>query len=147
SRILLAAAIAPAEIDALFADRIVARDEVGFDPATASVRARSQRRLGALTLADRPQTVAPDAATARILAQGIVRLGIDRLPWTPALSQWRARVGFLRRVEGDEWPDLSDGALTATAADWLAPSLTGIVSLGELKADTFAAALQSLLPW
>ena len=32
---------------------------------------------------------------------------------------------FLRRAEGDEWPDLSDDALARTAAEWLAPFLDG----------------------
>ena len=40
-------------------------------------------------------------------------LGIDRLPWTKALQQWRDRVMFLRAREGEEWPDLSDAALAA----------------------------------
>jgi ATP-dependent helicase HrpB len=147
ARILLAAPLAAAEIDALFADRIATRDELAFDPASAAVRARSLRRLGAITLADRPQAVMPDAETARILAQGVAQLGLERLPWTPALAQWRARVGFLRRVEGDEWPDLSDTTLPARAAEWLAPALSGIISLGELTTDAFAAALHALLPW
>ena len=32
---------------------------------------------------------------------------------------------FLRRAEGEEWPDLSDDALAATIEDWLAPHLVG----------------------
>src|SRR5262249_31660084 len=44
-RIVLAAAIAPAEIEARFADRIEAREEVTFDPPSASLRGRRLRRL------------------------------------------------------------------------------------------------------
>ena len=66
---------------------------------------------------------AASEAAARILAEGIARLGIDRLPWTKALRQWRDRVMFLRASEGDEWPDLSDAALAATVNAWLGPSL------------------------
>ena len=53
-----------------------------------------------------PVTPGPEAA--KQLADGIVRLGLDRLPWTKSLQQWRDRVMFLRRAGGDEWPDLSD---------------------------------------
>ena len=96
SRILLAAPIALGEIEAHFADRIVARDEITFDPATASLRMRRLRRLGAITLAEQPMPVVATDEAARALAEGVARLGIGRLPWTKALSQWRDRVMFLR---------------------------------------------------
>jgi ATP-dependent RNA helicase HrpB len=146
-RIVLAAPLTLAEIEAQFADRIESRDDIAFDAASASLRARRLRRLGAIALAEQPLTVTPDDASARLLAQGAARLGIERLPWTKPLRQWRDRVMFLRRAEGDEWPDLSDAALAATAADWLAPALAGKTALGELASDDFAQALQGLLPW
>ena len=146
-RIVLAAPLTLAEIEAQFADRIESRDDTAFDTASASLRARRLRRLGAIALAEQPLTVTPDDASARLLAQGAARLGIERLPWTKPLRQWRDRVMFLRRAEGDEWPDLSDAALGATAADWLAPALAGKTALGELASDDLVQALQGLLPW
>ena len=62
---------------------------------------------------------------ARALAEGLVSLGLDVLPLSKALAQWRERVMFLRKAEGEEWPDLSDEALAATAEEWLAPHLVG----------------------
>jgi ATP-dependent helicase HrpB len=146
-RIVLAAPLTLAEIEAQFADRIESRDDTAFDAASASLRARRLRRLGAIALAEQPLTVTPDDASARLLAQGAARLGIERLPWTRPLRQWRDRVMFLRRAEGDEWPDLSDAALGATAVDWLAPALAGKTALGELASDDLAHALQGLLRW
>ena len=146
-RIVLAAPLTLAQIEAQFSNRIESRDEIAFDDASASLRARRLRRFGAIALAEQPMTVAPNDATARMLAQGIARLGIARLPWTKSLRQWRDRVVFLRRAEGEEWPDLSDAALTATAIDWLPPTLAGKSALGELASDEFAQALQALLPW
>jgi ATP-dependent helicase HrpB len=146
-RIVLAAPLTLARIEAQFSNRIESRDEIAFDDASASLRARRLRRFGAIALAEQPMTVAPNDATARMLAQGIARLGIARLPWTKSLRQWRDRVVFLRRAEGEEWPDLSDAALTATAIDWLPPALAGKSALGELASDEFAQALQALLPW
>src|SRR5207253_1068370 len=102
-RIVLAAPLGLAEIEAQFADRIESRHEIAFDEASASLRARRLRRLGALALAEQPIAGVPDETAARMLAQGIVRLGVERLPWTTALRQWRDRVLFLRRTQGDEW--------------------------------------------
>jgi ATP-dependent helicase HrpB len=147
-RIVLAAALTPGEIETLFADRIESRDDLAFDAASASLRARRQRRLDAITLAEQPAKIMPNDATARVLAEGIARLGIERLPWSKALAQWRDRVMFLRRAEADqEWPDLSDAALAAGAAHWLAPALADKTALAELGGDDFAETLHALLPW
>lgn len=147
SRILLAAPISLADIEALFGDRIVEGEEMSFDPASASLRGRWTRRLGALTLAERPVRVQPSDQAAALLAGGAVAHGLDSLPWTQSLAQWRDRVSFLRRCEGGEWPDLSDAALAATASDWLAPALALKTALAALDCDEFGNALHALLPW
>ena len=141
-RILLGAPIALAEIEARFADRIVTREDIAFDPASASLRLRRLRRFGAITLSEQPMPAAASEAAARILAEGIARLGIDRLPWTKALRQWRDRVMFLRASEGDEWPDLSDAALAATVNAWLGPSLAAKTALRDITADELEHGLE-----
>ena len=147
ARILLAAAITLEEIERDFASRIEARTEVFFDSAAAALRARARRRLGALVLSDRQLPVAPDADTARIFADGLVALGLNRLPWSKAAAQLRDRVSFLRRAAGEDWPDLSDAGLAAAARDWLDPLLIDKTALSQLTADDLASALLSLLPW
>ncbi|MDP4002580.1 ATP-dependent helicase HrpB [Methylobacterium sp. NEAU K] len=147
ARILAAAAIDAEAIERLFADRIEARTEVTFDPQAAALRARAVRRLGSVNLGERPLPVPADPASAEILVRGIIGLGIDRLPWTPALSQWRARVRFLHAAEGDAWPDLTDAALADIAVAWLAPTIQGRTSLAAVTADDLARALQDSLPW
>jgi ATP-dependent helicase HrpB len=146
-RIVLAAPLTLAEIDAQFAERIESREEIIFDDASASLRTRRLRRLGVIALAEQPMKVAPNDDTARMLADGIARLGIERLPWSKPLRQWRDRVMFLRRAEGDEWPDLSDAALAVTAAHWLAPALADKTSLSSFGADDLTQAVHTLLPW
>jgi ATP-dependent helicase HrpB len=146
-RILAAAPIALAEIEAHFAGRIAAREDIACDTASMSLRGRKSRRLGAIVLSEAPVAVEPSFETAKLLADAVAAAGIDRLPWSKALKQWRDRIMFLRASEGDEWPDLSEAALAKTARDWLAPSLSGKTALGELTPDEFAAALSNLLPW
>jgi ATP-dependent helicase HrpB len=147
SRIVLAAPIAAEEIDEMFAAEIVARDEITFDRASASLRARRSRKLGVLTLAEQMLPVTPTAETVTQLAEGIATLGVARLPWSKGQLQLRDRVKFLRAAEGDEWPDLSDAALAQTAAQWLAPFLSSQTALSQIGADDLAAALDALLPW
>ncbi len=90
-------------------------DEISFDRGAMALRARRKRTLHAITLSEAPVALSPSAETARIFAAGLVAAGLDRLPWSKALKQWRDRVMFLRKAEGDSWPDLSDAALAASA--------------------------------
>jgi ATP-dependent helicase HrpB len=145
-RILLAAPITLAEIEARFADRIVTSEDISFDPASASLRVRRLQRLGAITLSEQPLPAVANDDAARTLAEGIARIGIHWLPWTNALRQWRDRVLFLRQAEGSDWPDLSDTALAADV-DWLAALFAGKTSLAELSADEFTAALAARLAY
>ncbi|MCC6736853.1 MAG: ATP-dependent helicase HrpB [Bauldia sp.] len=145
-RIRAAAAIDRAEIEALFAERIVAEPTLAFDAASASVRARRVRRLGALRLAEEPAAVAADARAAEMLAAGIAELGIARLPWSKEQSALRARSTYLAAFDAG-FPDLSDARLAATVSDWLAPHLIGRTALAAITADDLAAGLATLLPW
>jgi ATP-dependent helicase HrpB len=141
ARILIAAPLSRDEIEAIAGDAIQSADEIAFDKPAAALRARRRRRLGALVLSE--QTLAAPA-DADALARGVLALGVERLPWSKALKQWRDRVMFLRRAEPGDWPDLSDAALAASP-DWLAPFLPGKTSLAEIGADEFSAALHNLL--
>jgi ATP-dependent helicase HrpB len=87
------------------------------------------------------------AETARILADGLIAAGLDRLPWSKPLKQWRDRVMFLRAAEGEEWPDLSDAGLAAEIETWLVPALSDKSSLKDLSAGDLSDALMVLLPW
>jgi ATP-dependent helicase HrpB len=147
ARIVLAASITLTEIEARFAARIENRDDVTFDEKSLSLRARRSRRLGAIALTEQTRKVEPNDGTARVLAEGIARVGIDKLFWTKSITQWRDRVMFLRRAEGEEWPDLSDAALTASIADWLGTVLEFKTSIDDIHPDELEAALAELLPW
>ncbi|MGN6309118.1 MAG: ATP-dependent helicase HrpB [Xanthobacteraceae bacterium] len=146
-RILLAAPITQAEIEARFADEIASADEVWFDKDAMALRGRRRKRLHAITLAEAPLQISPSEDSARIFAEGLVASGLDRLPWSKALTQWRGRVMFLRAAEGDAWPDLSDAGLAATADTWLAPALFDKTSLKDISAGDLSDALMGLLPW
>jgi ATP-dependent helicase HrpB len=146
ARVVAAAPLTLAEIEAVAGGAIETREETAFDRASASLRARRRRRLGALTLAEGALSPPADETSALALARGILDLGVARLPWTKPLEQWRGRVNFLRRAEGEPWPDLADAALAASP-DWLAPFLLGKTKLDELSSDELGQALHALLPY
>jgi ATP-dependent helicase HrpB len=146
-RILLAAPIAQTDIETRFADRIENVDEIAFDRASMSLRGRRKRTLHAITLSEAPMALTPSAETARVLADGLISSGLDRLPWSKPLKQWRDRVMFLRKAEGDPWPDLSDDALAAQREAWLLPALYDKTSLKEFTSGDLSDALMTMLPW
>jgi ATP-dependent helicase HrpB len=147
TRILLAAAADEADILAAAGRRVRESDEIAFDPGAAALRSRRVRRLDAIILANEPRAVVVGEETQRLLADGIAKLGVSRLPWSKAQMQLRDRVGFLRAAGEDEWPDLADDALARTVGDWLAPFLASKTKLSEIGADDLGAALDALLPW
>jgi len=146
-RILLAAPILQSDIELRFADQIETADEVSFDRGAMALRARRRKTLHAITLSETPMALKPSADTARVLADGLLAAGLDRLPWSKPAKQWRDRVMFLRKAEGDSWPDLSDDALAAQREAWLVPALYDKTALRDLSAGDLSDALMGLLPW
>jgi ATP-dependent helicase HrpB len=146
-RILLAAPIAQGDIELRFADQIESADEITFDRNAMALRARRKRTLHAITLSEAPLALTPSAETARVLADGLIAAGLDRLPWSKPLKQWRGRVMFLRKAEGEPWPDLSDNALVAQREAWLVPALFDKTSLKDISAGDLSDALMGQLPW
>jgi ATP-dependent helicase HrpB len=145
ARIFIAARLDKRDIEEHFPEHIVERDSVSWDEATGAVLARRQRRLGALVLEDAPAAaVSPDAVAAAML-EAVRQKGLGVLPWTPGLRNLQARVGFLRRVSGPEWPDLGDTALLKTLDDWLPPWLQGMSRLSHLERLPLNDALMGLM--
>jgi ATP-dependent helicase HrpB len=147
TRILLAASAEESAVLAAAGQRIRETDEVEFDTAAAALRSRRVRRLDGILLTSEPRTVAANEDAARRLADGIAKLGLNRLPWSKAQMQLRDRVGFLQAAGESDWPDLTDEVLAKTAADWLGPYLANKTKLSEIGADDLGKALDALLPW
>jgi len=54
---------------------------------------------------------------------------------------------FLRRAEGEEWPDLSNTALATRTDEWLAPLLADKSEIGQIRPEELDDALAALLPF
>jgi len=146
-RILLAAPLSIEDIEHHFGAQIEDKDEISFDRDAMALRGRRRRSLHAITLAEAPLAVTPSEHTARILADGLVAAGLDRLPWSKAALQWRDRVMFLRKAEGESWPDLSNTGLAERREEWLVPVLADKTALKHISAGDLSDAVMGLLPW
>ena len=145
TRILLAAPLSLDELQDVAGHGIETRDELGFERGRAALAARRVTRLGAILLGESPLPVPEDEAAALMLAEGLGQLGIERLPWSKALMQWRDRVAFLRAAEGEPWPDVGDDVLQESIKEWLGPHLLGKTGLKDVSADDLAQALDARL--
>ncbi len=147
ARIDGAAPIDLTEIESLYADQINERDSVAWDEPSKSVKASRQRTLGAIVLSDHALSKPDPSLIVGALLKGLRSAGLATLAWTPELTQWRARVRFLRHVEGADWPDLSDERLTESLETWLGPYLHGMTRLERVQSITLDQPLHALLNW
>ena len=147
ARIRMAAPIERAVLEARFPERLHREEGAAFDARTGAVLARRRLRFGPLVLEEAPLPQADPAAMAAALAEAVAQRGLRDLPWSDAARQTRARIGWMRQVEGDAWPNLSDEALIVSVLDWLAPHLSGLTRLQELAGLDLAQILLGLLPW
>jgi ATP-dependent helicase HrpB len=150
ARIFLAAPLDVADLQRLFPEQILERAQISWDDREHCVRARRERRLGALVLESAemrnpdPQAI-QDAALA-----GLRQLGLSILPWTPELRQWQARVALMRQhavPSPEPWPDLSDAALAASLEEWAAPWISGITRREHFSRMDLGNALRSRLTY
>ena len=147
ARIRMAAPIERAVLEARFPERLHREEGAAFDARSGAVLARRRLRFGPLVLEEAPLPQADPAAMAAALAEAVAQRGLRDLPWSDAARQTRARIGWMRQVEGDAWPNLSDEALIVSVLDWLAPHLSGLTRLQELAGLDLAQILLGLLPW
>jgi ATP-dependent helicase HrpB len=146
SEIHLAAPITQQDIESLYHDRLVDEEDVIWDEALHAVRAFRRRRLGTMILLEESAPSPDPNMVLQELLKGIRQAGLEVLPITRLLRQWRARVMWLRHIDAQsEWPDLSDETLLRTLDQWLGPYLVGITTLERVKRLDLAAPLSALL--
>jgi ATP-dependent helicase HrpB len=148
ARIFLAAPLQLADIEQHFTGQIVEHAEVFWDDREHVIRARRERRLGALVL-ESSEMRNPDPQAMQIAAlAGLRQLGLSILPWTPELRQWQARVALMRQFAvpaPEPWPDLSDAALAAALEEWVIPWIVGFTRREHFSRMDLGHALRSRL--
>jgi len=147
ARIRMAAPLSRAVLEERYPERLIREEGAAFDARAGAVIARRRLRFGPLVLEEAPLAHADPKTVANALADAAAERGFRDLDWTDAARQLRARIGWMRAVEGGDWPDLSDSTLAATAQDWLAPHLAGMTRLTDLKSLKLTEILLGALPW
>ncbi len=146
--LLRAAPVDEAVLRRDFGDRFSERDETRWDADRRALVAERVRRFAGIVLDSRPAGRPDPAAAAQALVEAVRALGLEVLPWSDALRQWRARIGGLRAWMPElGLPDLGDEALTARLDDWLRPAFAGKTRLDALTADELSGALRARLDW
>ena len=151
-RIYLAAEFDPALFDSVLAEQVRCVDQLDWDEREGVLRAERQRKVGELVLSREPLTGLDEAARSQALVNLVRRKGLELLPWTPELRQWRARVALLRQLDLDQqgdsgWPDVSDGALLKGLEHWLMPYLGRVSRLSHFANLDLSSIVHNLLPW
>ncbi|GAB6094106.1 ATP-dependent helicase HrpB [Desulfatiferula olefinivorans] len=146
SRIYLAAPVDRFRFEELFKDLIETDERVIWDGhAVVSVK---RTTYGRLVLSERTEPCTDEDRVLALMISLIRDKGLDLLPWTRHLREFRERIRFLRRVDGfGDLPDVDDAALVEHLDTWLAPFLGGIRSLSQLKKLDLSQAFFSLLSW
>lgn len=151
ARIQRAAPVDEAAIERAFATRFITEDRVFWDNTTHRIAAQRERRFDRITLDVRPIAQPDPARFADALVDAVRQLGLDALPWTDTLKQWRERVRCLRdwlpESEAETLPDLSDHTLIETLDAWLKPALRGKRRLDALGESELADALKTGTDW
>jgi ATP-dependent helicase HrpB len=146
ARIFLAAPIGLDDLEKHFAALITNTADIHWDDRAGAVSAKRERRLGALLLeSSEIRDPDPDLLLDAVLA-GLKEAGIDGLPWTKELRQWRARVALLRQynvASPAPWPDLSDEALERALAEWAPPWIVGFTRREHFARLDLSNALRS----
>jgi ATP-dependent helicase HrpB len=146
ARIHLATAVGEADVRRLFAADIQRSEAVELDERTGSVVARRTERLGEIILAESTSATPDPALVADTFAREVVARGVAALPWSEAARRVRQRLAFLH-AHFPDWPDVSDHALGLTIGAWLAPALSGLRRLDDLRDLDLGTLLLDRLDW
>jgi ATP-dependent helicase HrpB len=148
--VLRGAPVDEARLQEQFPRRFSEGDHVRWDPQRRALVAQRERRFDRIVLDVRPAGSVDPALAAPALVDAVRTLGLDALPWSDALRQWRARVQSLRTWMPElaaRLPELGDAALLDTLDQWLLPAFAGMTRLDALTPEALAAALHGQLDW
>ena len=149
AQIHLAAPITREEIESLYRDQLVVEESVTWDKASGAVQACRRRKLGLVVTSEEAISNPDQSYILKAILHGISEVGLEALSFTKELHEWRARVMWIRRMEGPhaDWPDLSNDALLTTLGTWLGPYLTGMTTLDRVKRLDLTPPLHALLTY
>ncbi len=147
AKIHLAAQISEEAIEEIFAPEITESTRTEWDKRAECVRAVRERRLWKMVIKSGGQSEPDESEIQSALFAGIRQKGVAQLAWTAATRQLQSRICFLHRVmdEGDDWPDVSDEALTEHLEDRFSGWTLGMTRWSHLEKLDLSAVLDFAL--
>lgn len=110
------------------------------------VRARRERRLGAILLSSTPVRASVDQGRAAV-GRALAKEGLETIGWSATADALRRRLAMLHRELGEPWPDVSEPSLLAQLDSWLGPELEAVAGGASISSIDLTDPLRRLLPW
>ncbi len=146
-RIRLACRITLPQLQRALGEHCVKQDVMEWNEQRKAVEAEHRLQFGALVLQRQRLPTPWPASAQRCLLTALQQNGLRDLPWTDTCTQFIARVQWLQQQQPEQWPDLSNAALTESATSWLLPYLNGMTSINDLRQLNLLDALKNTLDW
>jgi ATP-dependent helicase HrpB len=144
SRIFMAAALDPDDLKHLSLEH----DIISWDSVKGILISRREKRIGNIVIERIPIDNVPEEQKIKILCDAVRSEGINMLPWTDELIEWKNRILNVKIWRPDEeWPDLSVEHLLNTIEEWLSPYLKQIKKRDDFKKLELHNILSGLLSW
>ncbi|WP_299795532.1 ATP-dependent helicase HrpB [uncultured Shewanella sp.] len=145
-RVYLAAEVDEAAFKERLSFLVSSKDYCGWDESKGRFFAETRRTIGQIVLS-RAAAKKPDqeqikaAIIEQLLSKGLGLLNID-----DKLLQLQNRVKLAAELDSEQgWPDFDDASLLASLNEWLAPYLSDVRNLSQLKAlDCYTLLLNGL---
>ena len=147
SRIYSAAAYSEKKLVSLYPGNIIEQQHLFWDEERMMTSACENRAYKHLTLSSRPIGLPEDNMVTEVLLEALTHHGIEVLPWEKKLLQLRARLTFLRAMDVEQWPDMSETTLLQELDNWLGPFLGGMRGFRDFSRLDLRAALMSRVPY
>lgn len=136
AQIRLAAGLSREMLEAATADRWQRTTETFWSTQDQCVVAREVVRLDGLIIEEKPRRLDAAVDLLRAMLDGIREMGLSALPWSDESRSFCARAEMARRLElpgTQNWPEMSDAALSESVDTWLSPWLDGVTRRAHLS--------------
>jgi len=127
-----AIALEEADIFTYLKEQITQEQTVEWNEEKQRVEVREVEKIGAILLKERAIKATDNEEVTDLLIEELEEIGLDAFNWSKEAVALRQRVNFLNHYDVG-LPDFSDEYLLTHMEKWLAPYLTGMSSLREVK--------------
>ncbi|MAT94207.1 MAG: ATP-dependent helicase HrpB [Halioglobus sp.] len=152
-RIYSASRLNPDTFREILSTLVTETDNVEWDYRNERFVAERHHMVGKIRLSVEPLQDVADDVRSRALLEVVRRKGLEILPWTRNLEQWRARIQLVHQAHRgsganeNPWPDLSEQGLLGSLEEWLMPYLGDVRRLQDFQQLDLKGILRGLLPW